>query len=165
MHTFLWLINKFYGTNYVKNNVKSWGITENVPECNDPMEFFKIVWQTYWRDIPPTEKDINLWLMKLRENGHKITIITNQQLDTAIPVHKWLIMQEIPFDTFIVNRSCEKADYPIDVLLDDNIGNVKLMLERGKKAYLYPQPWNYSSNLPKSTVLGLATKLLKQKRG
>jgi uncharacterized HAD superfamily protein len=70
-----------------------------------------------------------------------IYIITSRPSYTMQPTIKWLNKHKIPFHAFIIG-GFRKANFSIDILVDDKTKNILGMVEEGKLALIYDYPWN-----------------------
>lgn len=99
-----------------------------------------------WRDYPLMniqEDDVYKSLIRLRDAGHHIHIITNRNHDTTPYVVEWLQRWAIDYHalTFNCAPGVSKFEYPIDVLIDDN-PNLARQVPINKTLFLRDHPWN-----------------------
>ncbi len=77
----------------------------------------------------------------LKERGHTIHIMTYRMFpgaiaNTAAFIEKW----DIPFDT--ISWTKDKTLVPVDIMIEDNVGNAEALHDAGVIAVIVDRPWN-----------------------
>lgn len=100
-------------------------------------------WSRY-QEMPFQEPMVLSSLLKLRKEGHKVTIISNRNRYTHHFVTQWLFQNGVFYDSLVLNDSGpSKFSYPIGYLIDDNPHEVERVPEIGDQILLLrDQPWN-----------------------
>lgn len=108
-----------------------------------------------WEQGEPIE-DSKKYLWKLSDDGHNLRIVTrrlvhkfNHARSVETTVH-WLDRHNIPYhDIVFIGFKHNKEHYPCDFAIDDNPEHVAEQLRNKTRAYLFSQPWNQKSTLPR----------------
>lgn len=141
--------SKYLGKPVLKTQIKHDKIIGSVDI--PAIEIYRLqdaVWEE-WQVLPTTEEGIPNLISKLRESNH-ITIATCRPIRSANLVLKWLKKNEIPFDYYqCLGPYRSKSELECDVLIDDAPNQITRMINKGKRGFLYLQPWNISSNIDK----------------
>jgi len=113
-----------------------WSLAEFVAHCD------KAVDQGYLFRMGEPLNDAREQLERLREQGHKIVLITDRSFGerSEVNTYEWLEDYEIPFDE--IYFTADKASIPVDWHIDDKVENIEAMLAAGVRAILHDRPWN-----------------------
>ena len=141
--------NRIRGSTIIKNDITAWDIHTILPindiECNI---LFSMVWKNRWKEIPPTNKNIEKIIRDLNKEN-RISIITKREKDTIPFVYEWLKYNNIEYDDLLfVPDEIPKSVYPFNFLIDDNPNNL-VDIKFPKKGILFDQPWNKNFNWPR----------------
>jgi len=141
--------NKLKHTNITKSEITYWNIGMILPLSADEIStMFNYVWQSCWRDIPPTEPGQSEILKRMRRRGYRISILTKRERPTVAYVAKWLDYHNIYSDDLIfIYDNTPKAHYAFDILIDDAPNNL-VHITPPKVGILFNQPWNKNFNWP-----------------
>lgn len=99
------------------------------------------------------------FINKLRDEGNKIYFITsrnNEELDNISDITKqWLINNNFHYDKLITNcfdksKICKK--YNVDIFIDDNVKNCKLVYSKIRK-YVFLFNTNYNSSFNYNSIV------------
>ena len=60
---------------------------------------------------------------------------------------RWLKKRGIAYDEIQIKENKEEVD--LDILIDDRVETVEKFIAAGRKAFLFTQPWNAESDLPR----------------
>ena len=99
------------------------------------------------------------FINKLRDEGNKIYFITsrnNEELDNISDITKqWLINNNFHYDKLITNcfdksKICKK--YNVDIFIDDNVQNCKLVYSKIRK-YVFLFNTNYNSSFNYNSIV------------
>lgn len=134
------------------DQIKDWDFFEQLGFSEkELLDFLDEVW-SMWRIIPPTEPDLEQYLMKLTESESVIIDIVTCRNKKTIPyVKNWLKEYKIPYRSLIIAKNvAEKLSFGYDIYIDDSPHLMKLIEsnEMDAKAILYIRPWN--STFPES---------------
>lgn len=77
---------------------------------------------------------------QLHKNYH-VVIVTNRPLGTENGTIDWL-KKHFRFHEYVDTRKVGKDKLGLDILIDDNLDNVKMFASSGGRALLFSQPWN-----------------------
>lgn len=79
--------------------------------------------------------------MKKLYKSYHVVIATNRPLETQKNTIDWL-KKHFQFHEFANTREVGKDKLGLDILIDDNLDNVKMFAASGHRALLFSQPWN-----------------------
>lgn len=122
---------------------KRFGITEK-EDWNFWEKYFPLIVD----EVVPKNNAVDI-IKKLKEEGHKIVLITARYrvegFDVEGTTKKWLEKNNILFDKLIINshNKLEIAEREnIDIFIDDSIRNCSMLLEGNIKTYMYTTEYN-----------------------
>ena len=117
----------------------------------------------FWREVGTEaqlncspQKDCAKVVKKLREQGHKIFIVTARPdlyFEAFKYTKEWLDRNGIPYDCIITGKLDKKQtmiDNEIDVVIDDSISTIKFADELGLKSFLFSTVENSDAEIPKN---------------
>ena len=92
-------------------------------------------------------EDASKYINKLKDKGHTIIFVTKRSSNFKSKWYtkRWLKSKGIKYDKIIFgskNKAEAMVKENIDLLIDDDIKNVKKALDLGKKAYLMDSRYN-----------------------
>ena len=120
----------------------------------------KLFWKKYYyevlENVKPKQFAVEA-IQKLRNQGHKIVIITARWDDNEISAYNvsksWLDDNKIPYDKIIVgaNKKAPIAkEEKIDVFIDDSVRNCEEVSSEGIKSYLFSTEVNEHYDMKKA---------------
>lgn len=86
----------------------------------------------------------------LGDEPHEIALITNRPDYAEDATREWVHRWGIPHDELIITKT-PKSEYGLDVLLDDSPSIIEDFREKGGKAIVFVQPWNFRLPGPRVT--------------
>jgi 5'(3')-deoxyribonucleotidase len=153
--------SKQLGYTVSKKDIVSHKIVGSVPMAS--YEIFKLqdeVWNE-WRQLPPTEDEIPEKLQSLRKKDFKVLIATSRPIRSVACVKNWIHMMGIIHDGFFALGPFKpKAEINSEILVDDAPEQIEKFIARGRKGFLYQQPWNISAKIPQAIVIKRISDLL-----
>ncbi len=117
--------------------------------------FFSIYLEDIYSNVE-IKRDVNKVLKRLRSKGNEIYIVTARRSDyvptvkdVIVITKEWLEKNKIEVDGIIVSAYGEtKADvckrYDIDLMIDDDPYNYKMIVSKGKKCLLFDDRERYN---------------------
>lgn len=140
------LYNSEYNANIQYNEIKDYKMEDIVGMNTDEFMmkyFFELGHEVFEKSNVignPTESLINL-----KNNGHDIHIITHQFKGLEAYTIRWLINNEIPYDS--ITFSEDKSIVNVDLFVDDKVENLQRVQFFGNAISLcFDQPWNKNFN-------------------
>lgn len=77
----------------------------------------------------------------LRDEGHSIHIVTHRELGCSVEnTARWLRKHGVKYDTLSFSK--DKTVVPVDVFIEDNMGNFTALEQAGVRSVLMNRPWN-----------------------
>jgi 5'(3')-deoxyribonucleotidase len=143
------------GCSVVKEQIKSHKLVGSVPM--EPRKIFELqdaVWRD-WQNVPPTEPSQSAMIDELRKRHIKIMIVTSGPTRHGSGIQSWLGAHQLSYDEFHnLARGVSKATISADALVDDVPESVRSFTSIGRVGFLYSQPWNKTSRITNSIVIG-----------
>jgi 5'(3')-deoxyribonucleotidase len=137
-----------------KKDIKSHKIVGSVSML--PKDIFQLqdeVWAE-WEKLSPTESNLAEKLKTLRDSGFKIHVATARPLRSRTFVMNWLELMRIQYDGFhSLGPYRYKAEISCDALVDDAPEQIERFVQDGRVGFLYKQPWNCKTKIPKSITI------------
>ena len=137
-----------------KKDIKSHKIVGSVSML--PKDIFRLqdeVW-TEWEKLSPTESNLSEKLKTLRDSGFKIHVATARPMRSRTFVMNWLELMRIQYDGFhSLGPYRYKAEISCDALVDDAPEQIERLVQDGRVGFLYKQPWNCKTKIPKSITI------------
>lgn len=86
---------------------------------------------------------------RLREEGHKIFIITARPSNSIEMTKTWLRHKGLPYTQLVQLNEGKKylAKVKLDLIVDDNLEDALEWSQRTENVLVYDQPWNQTLNL------------------
>jgi len=94
---------------------------------------------SYIEEMPVVEGSVSG--MENLHKSHHVVIVTARPLETENDTIKWL-KRSFEFHEFVSSRELGKDRLGLDILIDDNLDNVKKFASSGEISILLSQPWN-----------------------
>ena len=141
-----WVIkyNEEHGTNFTKDNIKSWSFWEQKEfgfDMSYAFTFFRKSWSD-WKNLPPTEPDLDKKVAKLSKFG-QVDVITNVEKDYFENVKNWINKQNISVNDIISSEGKNKIeDFDYNLYIDDDPLLAKDAHSENKNCFVYHQKWN-----------------------
>ena len=144
-----------------KDQIKHDKIVGSVPiSASEVYRLQDLVWEE-WANLPATEEGIPDLMSKLKNSGCSIIIATCRPTRSARLVVKWLAKNGINYDCFqALGPYRSKAEIECDMLVDDAPQQIIRIIERGGIGFLYAQPWNAGSHIPKAITIQSLSEIL-----
>ncbi|MFW9876106.1 MAG: hypothetical protein ACFFG0_23635 [Candidatus Thorarchaeota archaeon] len=133
-----WLHKKGEWLDVKKSDVIGWHFTHEGTDISDIIEQY-LLNETFINEMPIISNS-DLIMKKLAEEYH-IIIATNRPKETKKYTKKWL-KRYFEYHEFVNTRKIGKENLSLDILIDDNLDNIKGFSEFGGLAILFSQPWN-----------------------
>ena len=137
-----------------KKDIKSHKIVGSVSML--PKDIFRLqdeIW-VEWERLSPTESNLAEKLKTLRDNGFKIHVATARPQRSRTFVMNWLELMRIQYDNFhSLGPYRYKAEISCDALVDDAPEQIERFVQDGRVGFLYKQPWNCKTKIPKSIAI------------
>ena len=144
--------NLDFGTSYTRDDVKSWKVTDSLPNSHHFLRS-TMRYPEFYRDLVPVEGAI-AGVKKLMDDGHDVVIAT--AIPKCAPIAhvgklEWIRrnMPFFPLDNFISISRKDLIDG--DVLFDDGLHNIVPWHGSGKTAVIFDAPWNRSLSIGPGT--------------
>lgn len=116
----------------------------------------------FWKEVGtlaqlecPCQKDASIVVQKLKNQGHKIIVVTARPdiyYDAFKYTKLWLEKNKIPFDLIITGKHDKKQtmiENEIQFVIDDSIQTIKSASELGLNSIIYTTKENEKFDLPK----------------
>jgi len=144
------LQSKGIGIGLTKDDIIDWNYRiDDKLDISDAIEE-DLLDPNFTREMPVVQGSTSV--MKTLHGKYHIVIATSRPLKTQKETIEWL-KKNFKFHEFVSTREIGKGNIELDVLIDDNLGNVKDFATRNKFAILFSQPWN--SDVKDQDMLGL----------
>lgn len=88
-------------------------------------------------------------LITLKRKGHSVHLVTSRYAGrrSQANTERWLEYHKVPYDSLTFTK--DKTIVRCDIWIDDKPANVQALHDDGQIAYLFDQPWNRGSKLPR----------------
>jgi len=126
------------GKDLSKSNITDWSFQIEDTNISKEIEEF-LLDPNFIIEMPVIPGSTSV--MKQLHRTYHIVIVTNRPLETQRTTIDWL-KKHFKFHEFVDTREVGKNKLGIDVLIDDNLDNVKMFASSGGDALLFSQPWN-----------------------
>jgi hypothetical protein len=120
-------------------------------------KFFEKYYEKIVKETIPFTNSVET-LKKLKEDGHKIILITARfeydTFDVRETTKKWLEEKDIPYDKLIINAATKRQaaeENNVDVFIDDSFTNCMDVAEAGIKTFIMDGRYNSKLNDEKIT--------------
>ncbi|MGM5481768.1 MAG: 5' nucleotidase, NT5C type [Nanobdellota archaeon] len=162
LEQFLSFQEEHYGRRLAPKDCSSYYFRElfNISEEDEIKQIYEFYETQYFQDIKPLP-DSQESLKKLKEQGHKLFIITARQNRVAKETRQWLdrYFPDMFEDVFITNEAGFKEEHHekkvdvckrinANVIVEDSLPNAIDVLKADMKAVLMDKPWNQTDSDP-----------------
>jgi len=142
------------GSKVCKEQIGSHKVVGSIPLS--PKTIFRIqteVWSN-WDMLPSLEVDLSEKMGSFKKIGFEIYIATAVPSRLVRFVKKWIESKELHFSKFFhCPGSHSKSEIQAEALVDDSQEEITRFVKSGRQGFLYLQPWNIKSNIPKAVVV------------
>jgi 5'(3')-deoxyribonucleotidase len=126
------------GINLTKESITDWNFPINGTDISREIEK-ALLDSTFIREMPVVQSSTTS--MEQLHKKYHVVIATSRPLETQKSTIDWL-KKNFKFHEFVNTREVGKDKLGLDVLIDDNLDNVKGFASSGGYALLFLQPWN-----------------------
>jgi 5'(3')-deoxyribonucleotidase len=130
------------GIGLVKENITEWAFTFETTDVAREMEEALLDPEFVLR-MPTVPGSV--WGMEQLYGRAHIVVATSRPLDTETETVDWL-KQHFKFHEIVNTRETGKAVLGLEVLVDDNIENLRSFVKAGGLGILFSQPWNAAAS-------------------
>ena len=114
-----------------------------------------------WMTLPSLELDLAQKMNRFRELGFEIYVATGTPHRNVEYVKRWLQRMEVPYRRFFhCPKEGAKSGIRCEALVDDSPDEIKQFIRKGRQGFLYLQPWNASTNIPKAITVKNLSEIL-----
>jgi len=111
--------------------------------------------------LPSLELDLAQKMNRFRELGFEIYVATGTPHRNVEYVKRWLQRMEVPYRRFFhCPKEGAKSGIRCEALVDDSPDEIKQFIRKGRQGFLYLQPWNASTNIPKAITVKNLSEIL-----
>lgn len=146
--------SKLVGFKVSKKHIRSHKVVGSIPLS--PETIFRIqteVWSA-WDVLPLLEEDLYEKMNSFKKIGFDIYIATAVPSKLVPYVEKWIRNKGIPFSKFFhCPKKRPKSRIQAEALVDDSPEEVRRFVSSRRQGFLYHQPWNIKSKIPKASVV------------
>lgn len=141
--------NQDFKTAYTREDVKTWKVTDCLPNSHHFLRS-TMRYPDFYRDLTPVEGAI-AGIKKLMDDGHDVVIAT--AIPSCAPIAhvgklEWM-RRNMPF--FPVNNFISISRKELingDILFDDGLHNINPWVMAGKTGVIFDAPWNKRDIVP-----------------
>ncbi|MEM3564666.1 MAG: hypothetical protein QXR19_15650 [Candidatus Jordarchaeaceae archaeon] len=126
------------GKNLKKSDITDWNFA--IGDTNIAIEIEKNLLDPTFVENMPVIPNAETAMKKLHEKYH-VVVVTSRPPETQKSTEKWL-RNHFNFHELVNTRKVGKNCLGLDILIDDNLDNVKTFAQSGQCAILFSQPWN-----------------------
>lgn len=130
--------NKGKGGNLTKDSITEWNYSIEGRDISEEIE--EALLDPSFVEEMPIVNGSKPAMDTLYKRYH-VVIVTSRPIETEQETKKWL-RKNFRFHEFINTRECGKNGLGLDILIDDNLENVKNFASSKCVALLFSQPWN-----------------------
>lgn len=144
-----------------KEQIQSHKVVGSIPLS--PQTIFRIqgeVWSN-WNKLPPLENDLCKKMLALKKIGFEIFVATCVPARLVPCVKKWINSKEIPLSKFFHCAKRSKSQIQAEALVDDSPEEIRRFTSSRRQGFLYLQPWNITSKIPKAIAVKSLDDVLK----
>jgi 5'(3')-deoxyribonucleotidase len=134
--------SKGKAANATKENIIDWNFQLDDTDISKEIEE-ALLDPTFVLEMPVVQGSTSA-MQQIYKKYH-IVIVTSRPIDTEKETKDWL-KKNFKFHEFINTRECGKNSLGLDLLIDDNLDNVKAFASSGGCALLFSQPWNLKTD-------------------
>lgn len=115
------------------------------------LELLREIWM-HWEEIPLLDKKAPQVINRLRNENYKVVVLSSRKKEEESYIRNWLQYNKILVDDLkLLNFSRRKKDYKkVDILIDDDVKEIKLFIKTGRIGIIYTQPWNQNVKIEKA---------------
>lgn len=146
--------SKLVGFEVNKKQIKSHKVVGSIPLSSETI--FRIQTEVWceWNLLPLLEEDLCEKMDAFKKIGFDLYIATAVPSRLVTYVEKWIKSKEIPFSKFFhCPKKHPKSQIEAEALVDDSPEEVSRFTSSQKQGFLYLQPWNIKSKIPKAIVV------------
>jgi len=126
------------GKDLSKSDITDWNFRIENTNISKEIEEY-LLDPTFMIEMPVVSGSTSA-MQKLHKSYH-VVVATNRPLETQKSTIDWL-KKHFKFHEFANTREVGKDKLGLDILIDDNLDNVKMFASSGGQALLFSQPWN-----------------------
>lgn len=126
------------GKDLSKSDITDWDFSIEDTTISKEIEEY-LLDSTFIMEMPVVHGSISA--MELLHKNYHVVIVTNRPPETQKNTIDWL-KKHFKFHEFVNTREMGKDKLGLDILIDDNLDNVKLLASSGGRSLLFSQPWN-----------------------
>lgn len=153
--------SELLGFEVSREQIQSHKVVGSIPLS--PRIIFRIqgeVWSD-WKKLPPLENDLCKKIIAFKKIGFEIFVATCVPARLVPYVKKWISSTEIPLSKFFHCAELSKAQIQAEALVDDSPEEIRRFISSRRQGFLYLQPWNITSKIPKAIVVKSLDDVLK----
>lgn len=141
-------INNKYNKNLSKKDIVEWDY--KIDDTNIEIEIHKALRHSEYILNMPVISDAENCMDYLFSNFY-IVIASSRPKEAENNTKKWL-EPKFKFHKYVNTHETGKSSLKVDILIDDNISNIKEFTESNRVGILFSQPWNQYHNAIKDKI-------------
>jgi 5'(3')-deoxyribonucleotidase len=117
-------INRKHGTPVTPEDITGWTMSDHFPTLTEEEVYAPLLTDELWKEVKPKPGALG-YLLKLKEDGHKLYIVTSCPFGSVNPKMRWVFYGYLStiFDWKDVVITSQKHLVKGDVLIDDGLHN------------------------------------------
>ena len=132
-------VNVKYGTDVAKSDIRLWD--QPIADTDIKTEIEEALRDSLYVATMPLMVGAREALAKLCKSHH-IVVATSRPIEASQATERWLRENRLCYHEFVNSRDIAKSSLAIEVLIDDNLDNIREFALQGRLAILFSQPWN-----------------------
>ena len=143
-------LNRRHGTHVVAANIREWEMARSFPELTVEQIYAPLTSEAFWHTVKPIDGAVSA-LSKLRDDGHRVVIVTASHHDTVSYKLNLVLFKYFPFlSYFDVIIASQKDLITGDVMIDDNPFNFDHTKASERLNILFTAPHNMNFDAEKA---------------